>query len=184
MDANRESDINRLMEMPKDKLIDLLFLQMRNIWSEDGLYFIGIEKRFDTKAAIEIDREVWAEMGKIEARRLKRILQITDDGIHGLFEALKHTSWWLDNEFKNFELEEEKAVLRNDKCYVQLTRIKKGLGEFQCKSVRLGFLTNFVKEFNPRIEVKCNYCPPDKHPMDSWCEWEFILKRSGVKEQR
>jgi len=145
MDASRNWDQKRLMKMPQEKLIDLFFVQMRNIWSEDGLYFLGIEKRFGTDAAIEIDREVWAVMGKIEARRLKKELKITGDGLPELFEALKHTSWWLDLENKEFELEDEKGMIRNTQCRVQKTRIQKGMGEFDCKSVRTGFLNNFAK---------------------------------------
>jgi hypothetical protein len=37
-------------------------------------------------------------------------------------------------------------------------------------------LKAFAKEFNPDIEVKCNVCPPDEHPDDLWCEWEFAMK--------
>ena len=95
MKANRDWDRNRLMETSKDNLTDLIFLQMRNIWSEDGLYFLGIEKRFGVEAAIEIDCEVWSAMGKIEARRLKRLLELNGDSISDLMEALKHTSWWV-----------------------------------------------------------------------------------------
>ena len=143
--------------------------------SEDGLYFLGIEKRFGLDAAIEIDSEVWAAMGTIEARRLIKTLNITDHDIPGLFEALKHSTWWLDLEHKGYVLEENRLVIRNKKCYVQTTRLKKGFGEFGCKPVRNGFLNNFVKEFNPDIKVVCNICPPDEHPTDIFCEWEFSI---------
>lgn len=176
MEANRNWDKNRLMDTSKDILTDLLFMHMRNIWSEDGLYFLGIEKRFGVETAIEIDREVWATMGKIEARRIKRLLKLNGDTISDLMEALKHTSWWLDNENKEFELDETRAVIRIKECYVQITREKKGLDEFNCKPVRTGFLRNFAAEFNPKIEVLCNFAPLDAHPKDAWCEWIFIMK--------
>jgi hypothetical protein len=175
MEANRKSDKEHLLATPKERLVNLLFLQMRNIWSEDGLYFLGIEKEFSTKAAIEIDREVWSVMGKLEARRLKNVLGTTGDDLPIMFEALKHTSWWLDLENKEYELEDTRALIRNTQCRVQLTRIKKGLSEFGCKPVRWGYLKSFVKEFNPNIKVNCKVCPPDKHPEGIWCEWEFIL---------
>jgi len=176
MDADQKWDRNFLMNMSKEKLIDLLSLQIRNIWSEDGFYFLGIEQRFGTEAAIEIDREVWAVMGKIEARRLKETLGITDNNIQALFKVLKHTSWWLSLDDKEFILEDNRLVIRNTNCPVQQIRIKKGLGEFGCKPVRWGFLRNFVKEFNSDIEVYCLVCPPDEHPEDLYCEWEFKLK--------
>ncbi len=179
MEASRTWDKERLLDMPKDKLVNLLFLFTRNIWSEDGLYFLGIEKKFGTDIAIEIDREVWSEMGKIEARRLKRFLEISGipgNSINSLFYALKHTSWWLDNELKEFEQEDSYGTLTIKNCYVQMTRIKKGLGEFNCKSVRSGFLKSFAKEFNKDIQVNCIFCPPTGHPEDAWCRWEFKLR--------
>ncbi|WP_455391426.1 DUF6125 family protein [[Eubacterium] cellulosolvens] len=174
--ANRDWDKKRLMGASKEALIEQLFLHVRNIWSEDGLYFLGIEKRFGTDAAIEIDKEVWAAMGKTEARRLKRMLKLSGDGILEVLEALKHTSWWLDNKNMEFEANEISAIIRIKDCYVQHARTKKGLGEFNCKPVRKGFLCNFVREFNPDIEVQCNFAPLDKHPVDAYCEWKFLLK--------
>ena len=175
MDADRNWDRKFLADIKNDDLTELLFMHIRNIWSEDGLYFLGIEKRFGLDAAIEIDSEVWAVMGSIEARRLKRILGITKCRIPQLFSALKHSTWWLNLEYKGYELEENRLVIRNKRCHVQITREKKGLGEFGCKPVRTGFLNSFVKEFNPDIKVVCNVCPPDEHPKDLFCEWEFSI---------
>jgi hypothetical protein len=165
-----------LRELSKDRLIELLFMQIRNIWSEDGLYFLEIERKFGLETAVEIDKNVWAVMGKLEAQRLKKVMDISADGISGLFEALKHTSWWLDLENKEFNLEENRAMIRNRDCRVHKRRKEKGLPEFDCKSVRWGFLKNFVREFSPNIEVDCHLCPLDPHPADIWCEWEFIIK--------
>ena len=176
MDACTVWDKNRLMDIPKNKLVELLLTHIRNVWTEDGLYFLGIEKRFSTEAAIEIDREVWAVMGKIEARRAKEAMEITGDDIPTLFEVLKHTTWLLEFENKEYELEDNRLIIRNTKCRVQEARVKKGLGEFSCKPVRTGFLNNFVKEINPNIKVNCNVCPPDEHPKNVFCEWEFSLK--------
>jgi hypothetical protein len=171
-----EDDIKRLMDMDKEKLINLLLLHIRDVWTEDGLYYLGIENRYGTKIATEIDQEVWAVMGKVQARRVKECLGITDSSIQGLFTALQHTDWWLDMEEKEFELEERRLRITNRKCRVHIARLKKGLGEFNCKQVRGGFLKNFVLEINPKIEVDCHFCPLDPHPEDAWCEWEFNLQ--------
>jgi hypothetical protein len=29
---------------------------------------------------------------------------------------------------------------------------------------------------DPRIETRCICCPPDRHPEDVWCAWEFTVK--------
>jgi len=177
MHAGREADIKMLVEIPKEKLIELLLMQMRNLWAVDGLYYLGIEEKYGTEGATEIDRKVWEVMGKIEARRLKEILKIKENDILTVMNTLKLTSWSLDLEDKEIEVDEEKGIFRNVSCRVQKTRIKKGLVEFPCKSVRWGYLTSFAKEFNKDIVVECNVCPPDEHKEDLWCEWEFKLKK-------
>jgi hypothetical protein len=177
MDANRDSDKELLLDLTKERLVDLLFLQLRNMWSVDGLYFIGIEDRFGLDGANDIDRYVWEVMGKIEARRLKETMGITGSDIPSMMKALRISSWALDLEEKEIIVEEERAILRNPNCRVQKIRLKKDLGEFPCKFVRWNYLKNFASEFNDDIEVNCNICPPDEHPEDLWCEWEFILHR-------
>ena len=144
------------------------------------MYYVGIEETFGIEAATEIDRKVWEIMGKIEARRLKKLFNITGNDISSVVEALRLSGWALDLEDKEIVVEKDNAIIRNIKCRVQNTRIKRGLSEFGCKPVRWGFLTSFVKEFNPNIEVDCKVCPPDSHPDDIWCEWEFTLRKPIV----
>jgi len=35
-----------MARMPDQMLFDLFFLQIRNLWRVDGLYFLGIEQKF------------------------------------------------------------------------------------------------------------------------------------------
>lgn len=152
-------------------------MHIRNLWTVDGLYFLGIEEKYGTDFATEIDINVWELMGKIEARRIKEFFKITSSDIASMMKALSYSAWALDLEDKEIIVEEKKAIIRNIKCRVQNTRIQKGLGEFACKPVRFGFLKAFAKEFNPNIIVNCKVCPPDKHTDELWCEWEFILQK-------
>ncbi len=174
---SREEDRKLIHSIPRDKLPNFIFMHLRNMWSVDGLYFIGIEERWGTSAATEVDRFVWEVMGKIEARRIKQLMGIEGRDVASVIEALRYSGWALDLEDKEIILENKnKGVVRNRNCRVQNTRIKKGLGEFPCKQVRWGFLKAFAKEFNPDIKVECSVCPPDKHPDNLWCEWIFKLE--------
>jgi hypothetical protein len=177
MKMGRDVDRKTLTEMPKSKLIDILFMQMRNLWTVDGLYYLEIEEQFGTESATEIDKKVWKVMGKIEAKRLKEALGIKGEDIPDLMAALTLTSWALDLEEKEIIVEEKRALLRNTNCRVQKTRMKKGLEEFPCKNVRWEYLKNFAKEINKNITVECNVCPPDEHAENLWCEWEFRYKQ-------
>lgn len=147
------------------------------MWAVDGLYYLGIEEQIDTETATEIDRKVWEVMGKIEARKIKKLFDINGSDIPSLMKALSYSGWALDLEDKEIIVEKDKGIVRNTKCRVQNTRLSKGLSEFGCKPVRFGFLKSFAKEFNPDIVVTCKVCPPDKHPQDLWCEWIFELKK-------
>ena len=178
---SREIDKKLIEEIPKDRIADFVFMHLRNLWAVDGLYYLGIEEEFGTEAATDIDKNVWEVMGKLESRRIKEFFSIKRNDIPSLIKALSYSGWCLDLEDKEIIIEKDKALIRNCKCRVQNTRLKKGLVEFGCKPVRFGFLRSFAKEFNPDIVVNCNICPPDNHPKDLWCEWEFRLNKRNVK---
>jgi len=173
---SRHEDVKLLSLLPKEKIPEYIFMQLRNLWAADGLYFLGIEELNGTEVATKIDAQVWAVMGKIEARKLKEFLGITGTDIPSMMNALQYTTWALDLEDKEIIIKKDHAVIRNVRCRVQNTRLSKGLKEFGCKPVRFGFLKAFAKEFNPDIVVKCTVCPPDNHPENLWCQWEFTLK--------
>jgi len=173
---SRNDDVTILSHLSKEKIPEYIFMQLRNLWAADGLYFIGIEERYGTEVATQIDANVWAIMGKIEARKLKEFLEITETDISSMMKALQYTTWALDLEDKEIIIKKDYALIRNIRCRVQNTRKSKGLKEFGCKPVRFGFLKAFAKEFNPDIVVKCNICPPDVHPDNLWCQWEFTYK--------
>lgn len=163
--------------MPREKLFKLFFLHVKNLWRVDGLYFLGIEEKFGTEAATEIDANCWKIMGKIEARELKETLDVKENNVAALLQTLRNTTWALYQTEKGFEAYANKGVFRVARCRTQETRIKKGLDEFPCKQVRFGYLQSFAKEFNPNIKVTCKTCPPGPHPEDIWCEWEFTLRK-------
>jgi len=162
--------------MPIQDLLDLLFLQVRNLWRVDGLYFLGIEEQFGTEAATIIDAAVWQTMAKIEARALQKMLCIKEKAdIPTIVQLLLKSSWALDQPFKTIEVNPRRAVLSINRCRTQESRLKKDLDEFPCKKVRFGYLENFAKAFNPDVKVECIICPPGKHPNGLWCRWSFSL---------
>ena len=173
---SRELDEKLIKDIPKEKIADFVFMHLRDMWAVDGFYYMFIEEKYGTEVATEIDRQVWEVMGKIEARKIKKLLNITGDTVTDVIKALRYSGWSMDLEDKEITEKNGVGIVRNVKCRVQNTRIKKGLGEFGCKPVRWGFLKSFAHEFNPEIEVECKVCPPDKHSDDLWCEWIFKMK--------
>lgn len=169
-------DREMLKRIPAEKLLDYFFLQIRNLWRVDGLYFLGVEKKCGTEVATEIDAAVWETMAELEAKNLKKMFNAAENpDIPTIMDLLRKSSWALDQPFKTVEVSTKRAVLRIDRCRTQETRLNKGLKEFPCKKVRFGYLKNFAKTLNPNVKVNCLVCPPDEHPKDSWCRWEFKL---------
>ena len=174
--AGSSEDREMLKNLPTEKLLDYLFLQIRNVWRVDGLYFLGIEKRFGTEAATEIDAGVWDTMAGIEATILRKMFKVGENpDVSAIMDLLRKSSWALDQPLKTVEVSKGRAVLGVDRCRTQETRLSKGLAEFPCKNVRFGYLKSFAKALNPNVEVNCLVCPPDKHPEDSWCKWELTF---------
>jgi hypothetical protein len=175
-----KEDSQFLAEMSKKQLIDLLMVHVRNLWRVDGLYYLGIEEKFGTEAATDIDAKCWKTIGKLEARELREKLGIMkgEIDIATVLWVLRNTSWALYQVGKEVEMLDDKSgVFRVTKCRTQETRLQKSLGEFPCKKVRYGYLKSFAEELDPEIEVACRICPPDSHPEGTWCEWEFRRKR-------
>jgi hypothetical protein len=164
-----------LSSLTKKKLIDLLMLHTRNVFRVDGLYFLGIEEKFGTDSAVQIDRQCWKTMGAIEAHDIKKYMGKSHFLVADVMNALQFTSWSLDQKHKTVEVNMEKGVFRVVQCRTQLTRLGKGLPEFPCKEVRYEYLKAFAMELNPQINVACRTCPPDRHSKDYWCEWAFTI---------
>jgi len=176
MSGLTKEDYEMLKKMPNETLLNLLSIHIRNIWRVDGLYFLGIEEKFGTEAATQIDANCWKVLGKLEARELKNLLKIEKTDIPAFMHALRNTSWSLYQEEKETEVSPSKGVYRVTKCRIQETRISKELGVFPCKNVRFSYLKSFAEEFNPDIEAKCQVAPPEKRLTGVWCQWEFTLK--------
>ncbi len=68
----------------KDK-IEYLY---KNYIKTDGLWFVKVEEQFGFDKALEIDREVWKVLPKMQARFLKKKLAL-GDGIDNLTVALR-----------------------------------------------------------------------------------------------
>jgi hypothetical protein len=176
MSNARELDAKMLAAHPPEKLMELFFTHIRNVWRVDGLYFLGIEEKFGTQAATDVDMYCHKILGKIEAKALVKVLGPQERGIPDLMIALKHSCWSLDLQEKTYEVTGDRAVLTVTVCGTQVTRVKKNLPVFPCKQVRRGYLESFVEAFNPDLQCTCKFCPPDERPDGAWCQWEFTRR--------
>ena len=158
--------------MPTEQLLDYFFLQIRNLWRVDGLYFLGIEKKFGTEAATEIDANVWETMATIEAKGLQRMFKVSENpDIPTIIDLLRKSSWALDQPFKTIEAGASHAVLSIDRCRTQEARLGKGLEEYR-KQVH----SSPCRSFPPAEPAECHRRPPSCRCRDHYLPFlAFII---------
>jgi hypothetical protein len=160
----------------KEELIDLLEIAAKNWLAHDGLWFLAAEDAFDMATAIELDRKVWERFTVIEAQRIMRFLGIEPGGgLPALKRALAYRLYARLNEQEIVDGDERTFVFRMNECRVQAARQRKGLPDFPCKPVGLVEYGNFAHAIDTRFQTRCITCPPDPHPEDYFCAWEFTL---------
>ncbi|MFX1420285.1 MAG: DUF6125 family protein [Promethearchaeota archaeon] len=166
-----------LESFSKEDLLDYIEDLSKNWLAIDGTWFQAVEKEFGIDKAIELDIEQWKIFTVIEAKRIMSRFKIPKNGgIQALIEALKYRVYANINKQEIIKISDNRFVFRMNDCRVQSARKRKGLTDFPCKDVGIPEYTLFAKTIDPRIETKCIACPPDKHPEDYWCAWEFIIK--------
>ncbi len=168
---------SELFKLTKEELIGLLTDAAKNWLAHDGLWFLEVEKELGIDKAIELDRNAWEKFTVLEATRIMKRMNIKrGSGIPGLVKALKYRLYAHVNIQETIEISEKRCVFRMNDCRVQSARKRKGLTDFPCKPVGLVEYGNFAKTIDPRIKTRCIACPPDDHPEDYWCAWEFTIE--------
>lgn len=169
-----------LHDLSKDELIRVVMDDAKNWLAHDGLWFQAVEGSHGMEAAIAADRSAWERFTVVEAKRImERLGTQPGGGIPALLEALRHRLYARLNAQEVTEVSDRRAVFVMRDCRVQSARRRKGLPDFPCKPVGLVEYAEFAKAIDPRIETRCITCPPDEHPGDVWCAWEFTIPENG-----
>ncbi|MDR2017370.1 MAG: DUF6125 family protein [Syntrophobacterales bacterium] len=145
----------------------------------DGFWFLGVEHTYGYDAAIRMNEEVWHRMGKIMTREIKEKFSIEEKGLKAVAKVLRYSPWSLISGF-DIEEKDEEVILSAPHCSSQEARLKKGVGEYDCKDMHLGEFESIVKEVDSNVQVECIFAPPDPHPEKLFCKWRFTM--SGSKK--
>ncbi len=171
-----DEGIQVLYSLSKEDLVKIIIDDAKNWLAHDGLWFQAVEKAHGMDAAIEADIAAWKTFTVIEARRIMARLGLEPGGgIPALVECFKHRLYARLNLQECIEITEERVVFRMVDCRVQSARKRKGLADFPCKPVGMVEYSEFARTIDPRIRTNCIACPPDAHPEEFWCAWEFTL---------
>lgn len=176
-DLYREQLHQRLMALPKERLIGMLEDAAKNWLAHDGLWFQAVEGECGMEMAIQLDARAWERFTVIEAQRIMERHAIpAGAGLDGLAQALQHRLYAYLNVQEILRPDERTLIFRMNDCRVQSARKRKGLPDFPCRPVGLVEYAHFAQTVDPRIRTRCVACPPDPHPPDAWCVWEFTLE--------
>lgn len=176
--AERAGDegISLLCNLSKEELIKIIVDDAKNWLAHDGVWFQAVEKRYGMEVAVAVDIEAWQHFTVIEAKRIMARLGLeAGGGIPALVECLKHRFYARLNLQDVIEQSANRVVFRMLDCRVQSARRRKGLADHPCKSVGIVEYSEFAKAIDPRLQTRCIACPPDAHPAEFWCAWEFTL---------
>lgn len=164
-----------LQKLSKDELIALVKALAKNWLTVDGLWFIGVEEKYGLDAALELDYRVWELYPPTEFRRLREALHLNKKGIPGIVEMLKYMSTQLVFDYELEEVSDRKAIFKVVHCRPQESRLRGGRVVFDCKPTFVSAFEKLIEIVDPRVKLRCLFCPPEERPEGYWCGWEFTL---------
>lgn len=162
-------------KLTHEQLLELTKNFAKNWLAHDGLWFQAVEKAYGIDKAIELDTEAWRYFSPIEAKRIMAFLNLPENGgLEALKTALDYRLYAILNKQSSEIIDGTLRFYMND-CRVQSARKRKGLPDFPCKSVGIVEYSTFAETIDPRIQTRCIACPPDDHPEEYYCGWEFRI---------
>jgi hypothetical protein len=170
--------VNEFENLPREKLVELMNNFAKNWLAHDGLWFQAVEAAHGLDEAIRLDAQAWRRFSPIEAKRIKALLGLPDDGgLETLRTALDYRLYAVLNRQSSEAIDGKLRFFMND-CRVQSARKRAGLPDFPCKKVGLVEYSTFASTIDPRIDTRCIACPPDEHLDEYFCGWEFSLREA------
>ncbi|MBD3406758.1 MAG: hypothetical protein GF411_11645 [Candidatus Lokiarchaeota archaeon] len=164
-------------DLSKEELLKIVDAYAKAWQAMDGAYFLALEKKYGMDVAIEMDKEAWRIFSPIEAKRIMREFDVAQNGgLEALEKALGYRVYARLNTQSCTRKDDKTLVFKMHECRVQVARNRKGLPDFPCKQVGEIEYEEFAKTIDPRIKTRCISCPPDPHPEDYYCAWEFTLE--------
>lgn len=166
-----------LLDLPEEKLLSLRESLAANWLALDGVWFQGVEFTHGMNDAKRCNDSCWGHFSPFEAAMIKDKLGLGENsGLEGLKKALGYRLYAFINEQSIEDVNPNTIIFRMHKCRVQDARKRKGLDDYPCKTAGLVEYPFFAREIDSRIKTRCVGCPPDAHPEEWWCAWEFTLE--------
>ena len=148
-----------------------------NWLAQDGIWFQGVENRHDLQTAQRANDTAWSCFSPFEASCIRALRHLPENGgLDALEEALHHRLYSHINRYSIERPDKSTLILHMNDCRVQSARKRKGLTDYPCKSGGTIEYTTFAEAIDSRITTRCIGCPPDAHPEEWYCAWEFRIE--------
>jgi len=166
-----------LLNMPKEKLTELIEGLGLNWLAGDGVWFQSVETKHGMLDAKRCNDSCWAWFSPFEAWSIKELLNLPQQsGIEGLKKALQMRLYAKINVQSIIDENPNSIIFQMSDCRVQAARKSKGMDDYPCKSAGMVEYTNFAQAIDSRIKTQCIGCPPDNHPKEWFCAWRFSIE--------